>query len=278
MRTIFMLMSTTGFVYIAVLVATREPQIRRRFRRQLDPKRWIEKLESSVFQEILREAGIRIPSQKINLFRLLASLSILTIGYGPALWGKQPGLEPVLTVFLLWFATTPRPYTLGWMFYNQLKKRRINRKNGELVALLKLYENNKRIQNLKFEHFLKHVSNYFQLLKKELITLSERVTDDGLQPALDWFVKQFPESHPFVGQIRTIILATEGKEGEEAAQVLDQESQTISKICNDLYLGRWNTFSTFATVLNALPSFAMFLLIIVLVLYNISLAQSQILR
>lgn len=277
MRNAFVLSSFVGLAYLAVLVATAQPAVRKMFRRQFNPRRLADRLQSEAFQEILRQAGINITAKRLNLFRLYLSAGILLAGYGPAFFqNEQPTTIPLILVFLVWFLTSPRPFTLGGFIYSRLTRRQQNRKNGELMSLLKLYENNKRLQDLKFEHFLKRVAPHFRLLKNDLIILSERVTDDGLHDALNWFVNQFPPNHPFVGQIRTIILATEGKEGEEAVRYLDQESHTIARISNDMYLSRWNTISAFATVVNAIPSFAMFFLIILLVLYHITLVREQV--
>jgi len=276
-RNAFVLLSFVGLAYLAVLVATAQPAVRKMFRRQLNPRRLTDRLQSEAFQEILRQAGINVTAKRMNLFRLYLSSVILFVGYFPAfIRNEKPSMVPLLLVFLIWFLTSPHRFTLGGLIYSWLSRRQQIRKNGELISLLKLYENNKRLQDLKFEHFLKRVAPHFRLLKKDLIILSERVTDDGLHDALNWFVNQFPPNHPFVGQIRTIILATEGKEGEEAVRYLDQESHTIARISNDMYLSRWNTISAFATVVNAIPSFAMFFLIILLVLYHITLVREQV--
>jgi hypothetical protein len=163
--------------------------------------------------------------------------------------------------------------TLGWFVYTRLKKRRDRRKDRELIALVRLYEQNKRSQDLKLDVFLKHVASNFQLLRRELITLSERITDDGVESAMHWFSRLFPD-HPFAGQICTIILATELLPPTDAVEYLEQESHTIAQISGGLYMERWNTLSTVATMVNALPSFMMFFLVIALVLYHISTVKN----
>lgn len=275
MRNAFVLLSFVGLAYFAMLVATSQPTVRSMFRRQLNIKRLTDRLHSEAFQEILRKSGISLSAKRFNLFRIFLSAVVLVVGYGSVIFRNEPPTPiPLLLIFLIWYATSPHRYTLGGVIYSALQKRQITKKNGELISFLKLYENNKRLQNLSIEHFLKRIAPHFRLLRKELIILSERVTDDGVQEALNWFVRQFPPDHPYVGQIRTIIMVTEGKEGEEVVKYLDQESYTIARISNDLYLSRWNFISTLATVVNAIPSMAMFALIIALVLYNIRLVQN----
>jgi hypothetical protein len=273
MRSVFILLTIAGLSYMAVLIATTQPKIRSMFRRQLSPERLTERLQSDVMQEILRQSGIQMSAKQFNLFRIFFSLLVLVVGYVSMMIQNDLNLTPLFIVFLIWFSTTPQRYTLGSIIFAKLQQRQLNKKNGELMAFLKLYENNKRVQNLRFEHFVKRVSPHFRLLGKELIILSERATDDGLQHALDWFVKQFPGDHPFVGQIRTIILATEEKEGEEVVKYLDQESNTIARISNDLYLSRWSTISTYATVINALPSLGMLALVVILCVYQATLVN-----
>jgi len=275
MRNLFFLLVLASLAYIAVLVATSQPRIRSMFRRQLNPNRLADRLQSEVLQEILRQSGVQISAKRFNLFRIVLILLVILVGYGTSFFqNEKPTMLPLLLAFVVWFATSPHRHTLGGLIFSRLQKRQYNKKNGELISFLKLYEHNKRLQNLNFEHFVKRISPHFSLIHKELVILSERVTDDGLQDALEWFVRQFPKDHPFVGQIRTIILATEGVDGEEVVKYLDEESKTIARISNDLYLSRWNTISAFATLINALPSLAMFFLVILLVLYNISIVKN----
>lgn len=234
------------------------------------------KLQSEALQQVLRNAGLNVSAKRFNFFRIFTSALLLFLGYGSAIVrGEDLAITPLAIVFLLWFSTSPNRFTLGGLIYSRLKKFQTIKRNGELMSFLKLYENNKRLNNLRFEHFLKRVAPHFTLIGKELIILSERVTDEGLEEGLKWFSAQYP-NHPFVPNICTIILATEEREGEDVIQYLDQESHTIARISNDLYMSRWNTLSSLVTVLNSFPSFAMFFLIIILVVYYTVLVQSQI--
>lgn len=274
MRLTFQLLAAGGIAYLATLIAVLDTKVRRRLYPQLDMKRWAEKLHSDSIQTILHNAGIMISAKQFNLFRLLLSVALLILGYVPSILTlNKPSLLPIIFVLLLWFTTSPRPMTLGWFIYTGLKKRRDRRKNRELIALVRLYEQNKRNQNLKLDVFLKHVASNFHLLRRELITLSERITDDGLESAIQWFSQLFP-GHPFAGQICTIILTTESLPTNDAVDYLEQESHTIAKISSSLYLERWNTISTVATMVNAIPSVMMFFLVITLVLYHILRVKS----
>lgn len=273
MRYIFLLLAAGGLAWMATLMATADAKIRKRLYRRLDAKRLADQLHNDSLQKALSDAGFSISAKRFNLFRLLIILTILVTELGSSFITGERSVWPLFMVFLIWFTTTPRPMTLGWFVYTKLKQRRERQKNRELIALIRLYEQNKRGQNLKLDVFLKRVANHFEFLGKELIALSERVTDDGLEDAIRWFTSLFPD-HPFAGQIGTILLATEQLPSEEAVPYLEQESHTIARISSDLYAERWNTLSTLALIVNATPSFAMFFLVIALVLYHITSIQN----
>lgn len=273
MRYIFLLLAAGGLAWMATLMATADAKIRKRLYRRLDEKRLANQLHNDSLQKALSDAGFSISAKRFNLFRLLIILTILVTELGSSFITGERSVWPLFMVFLIWFTTTPRPMTLGWFVYTKLKQRRERQKNRELIALIRLYEQNKRGQNLKLDVFLKRVANHFEFLGKELIALSERVTDDGLEDAIRWFTSLFPD-HPFAGQIGTILLATEQLPSEEAVPYLEQESHTIARISSDLYAERWNTLSTLALIVNATPSFAMFFLVIALVLYHITSIQN----
>ena len=273
MRYIFLLLAAGGLAWMATLMATADAKIRKRLYRRLDAKRLADQLHNDSLQKALSDAGFSISAKRINLFRLLIILTILATELGSSFITGERSVWPLFMVFLIWFTTTPRPMTLGWFVYTKLKQRRERQKNRELIALIRLYEQNKRGQNLKLDVFLKRVANHFEFLGKEVIALSERVTDDGLEKAIQWFTSRFPD-HPFAGQIGTILLATEQLPSEEAVSYLEQESHTIAQISSDLYAERWNTLSTLALIVNATPSFAMFFLVIALVLYHITSIQN----
>jgi len=273
MRYIFLLLAAGGLAWMATLMATADAKIRKRLYRRLDAKHLADQLHNDSLQKALSDAGFSISAKRFNLFRLLIILTILAIEMGSFFISGERSVWPLFMVFLIWFTTTPRPMTLGWFVYSKLKQRRERKKNRELIALIRLYEQNKRGQSLKLEVFLKRVANHFELLRKEMIALSERVTDDGLDNAIRWFISLYPD-HPFAGHIGTIILATEHLPPTEAVAYLEQESHTIARISSGLYIERWNTLSTVATMVNATPSFAMFFLVIALVLYHISLIKN----
>jgi len=273
MRYIFLLLAAGGLAWMATLMATADAKIRKRLYRRLDAKRLADQLHNDSLQKALSDAGFSISAKRFNLFRLLIILTILVTELGSSFITGERSVWPLFMVFLIWFTTTPRPMTLGWFVYTKLKQRRERQKNRELIALIRLYEQNKRGQNLKLDVFLKRVANHFEFLGKELIALSERVTDDGLDNAIRWFISLYPD-HPFAGHIGTIILATEHLPPTEAVAYLEQESHTIARISSGLYIERWNTLSTVATMVNATPSFAMFFLVIALVLYHITSIQN----
>lgn len=274
MRYIFLLLAAGGLAWMATLMATADAKIRKRLYRRLDAKRLADQLHNDSLQKALSDAGFSISAKRFNLFRLLIILTILVTELGSSFITGERSVWPLFMVFLIWFTTTPRPMTLGWFVYSKLKQRRERRKNRELIALIRLYEQNKRSQNLKLDVFLKRVGNHFEFLRKEVIALSERVTDDGLENAVRWFTSQFPD-HPFAGQIGTILLATEQLPSEEAVSYLEQESHTIARISSNLYAERWNTLSTLALIVNATPSYTMFFLVIALVLYHMSTVKNS---
>lgn len=275
MRELFLFLVAGGLAWLATIIATLDPKTRKRLYQRIDLKRFTDRLHNDALQKALYDAGFTITAKRFNLFRMLTSLAILAVGYGSSFIYGERTIVPMMLVFFLWFTTSPRPMTLGWFVYNRLRIRRDRHKDRELIALVRLYEQNKRGQNLKLDVFIKRIAPYFQMIRKELILLSERITDDGTEKAMQFFSSLFP-GHPFARQVVTIILATEHLPPEEAIVYLEQESHTIAKISSDLYMERWSTLSTIATVVNATPSFTMFFLVIALVLYHIASVKDAI--
>lgn len=235
--------------------------------------------QSELMQTVLKNAGWNIEAHKVNIFRAMTSTGFLIVTYGSMFLKDQP-LEfwPLIYSCIFIFCTSPAPFTpSGWVLRKIHEKNTI-RKDGELIAFIKLYENNRMKESgyVSFESFCSHIAPHFEYIGKDLAHLSVRVTEDGLEKALDWFCSLFPRDHPFIHDIRSIILTVENMDDyETVARHLKSQSAIIAKLSSDQYERRWSFISDIATIFTSIPSILIFLMVISLVLLYVTIVKDN---
>jgi hypothetical protein len=191
---------------------------------------------------------------------------------------KQPlAASDLLTpIIIIGVSSSARFAPLGALL-RKMHQKQIEKKDGELISFLRLYENNrmKKRGHTEFSAYCAQVSSHFRYIRQDLNELSERAVDEGVEKAVDWFCSQFPEKHSFISNLRNIVLATESMSNdEEAVAHLEIQSKIISKIAADNYQRRWSNIGSVSTFITMLPSIATFLMIVSLTLLYVMVVKN----
>lgn len=277
----FLIVAIAGVSYMAVMaiISYNPARFKNRFRRQLSPERLSQPFQSRKMQDVIENAGWNVSSKKINIFRFLAISGFLMVSYGSAILKNQDiGFWPIFISLIFMICTSSARFTpSGWVL-RKLHQRNIIQKDGELIAFVKLYENNrmKRSGYVQLSSFCTQIAPHFEFIGKDLIILSERMIEDGLESAMDWFVSNYPRNHPFIHDIRTILITVESMDDyETVARHLKSQSAIISKISSDQYARRWNYIGDMATIFTSVPSILIFVMVISLVLLYVTIIKNN---
>lgn len=281
MQQIFVFIFLIGLVSLVTLILiAANPYKASSYRQQLHPSRLINRLQSQKLQEILDHAGIDMTAKFYNLFRWGAAITYLVFD-GIERWidHEAYSFRPFLIALLWIVCTSPLRYApIGWLF-RKLQFNRMIKKNGELISFLRLYANNRLKQRgyVQLSAFCDSVADYFKLIGKDIKALSLRLVEDDTEPALDWFVGRFPKNHPFIKDIRSIVLAAESfNHAEEAREFLKQQNESIANISRDQYASRWKFIGELANIFNTIPSILTTLMLLVLVLIHITISKGYV--
>ncbi|WP_025691083.1 hypothetical protein [Paenibacillus zanthoxyli] len=281
MDRLFALTAVIGIVYLALLVFVSSTGKRERYMLRLQ-QRWQgfgERLENSRLQQLLYASGLTVSARKVTLFRYVAAfLYLLVKVLGDYIRGLPFSAYDLLIAALIIVFTSPARYLpFGWLL-SWLHQRSVVQKDGELISFLRLYENNRlrRRGYVQFGAFCAGAAGHFVHIRHDLYELSERVVDEGPERAIEWFCDRFPEGHAFIGDIRSILLATEGMDDDtEAAAYLREQGKMIAKISSDQYLRKWSLIGDISSIINVIPSIATFLMIVTLAMQYIMLIKGN---
>lgn len=277
----FVLIAIIGISYLSVsiMISQNPTRYKNKFRQQLSPERLTRPFQSKKMQSVLDKAGFNISSKKVNLFRFFVTIGILFVSYGSAIFkGNELTFWPVLYCVIFLFCTSSLPFTPSGWILRKLHQRILIQKDGELIAFIKLYENNRAKQSgyVQFDAFCQQIAPHFKLLGDDLRSLSERVVEDGLEEGLDWFVSRFPKNHPFIYDIRSILITAESiGDYEGVMKHLKSHSSMIAKISSDQYERRWKFIGDIATIFTSLPSVLIFVMVVTLVLMYVQIIRSN---
>lgn len=277
----FMLAAVIGTIYLAILVFVSSTEQQERYMLRLR-HRWEglgERLDQGKLAQLLDDSGLMISARKVTLLRYSAALLyVLVQSLGSYIRGVPLSWWDLLIGALILVLTSPaRLLPLGWMLA-WLHRRSVIRKDGELISFLRLYENNRLRKRgySQFGIFCAEAAGHFVHIRHDLYELSERAVDEGSERSIVWFCGRFPEGHPFIGDIRAILLATEGMDDDlEAASYLKEQGSIIAQISSDQYLRKWSIIGDVATVINVIPSITTFLMIVTLAMQYIMLIKGN---
>lgn len=261
-ETLFLLLTVVGFCLLAYAIADV------RLHKKFHPELIAEKFQSEPLQKAFRDAGLNVSAQKFLLIRFFGF-----VGYEAVLalssWisGSSFPIVPALIGVLLLLATSTVPVSPLGLALSWLKKRHDLRKDAELISFLILYEKSwKRRGYQQFSEFCRQRAAESKYLQPDLLILARRVDEEGIEKALDHFVSRFPPDHPFVKDIRSIIIAVEGmKDSDAAIKYLEDQSRIISGISSDVYSRKWKLIGDIGNIFNTLPAMILFLMAVLLI-------------
>jgi len=275
---LFMMITVIGLAYFGFLILFSSKESGSKYR-----KNGLENLKkrfnNETVQTVLDESGLKLTAQRINIVRYsIAGLYILIqfmINFLRASSFSTIDLLVALTFLLI---SSPQRYAPFGMILSKIQQRAIIQKDGEVISFMRLYENNRlrKSGHVQFGVFCAQMAEHFMYIRKDLLQLSERSVDDGAEEAIDWFSKQFPSNHAFIGDVRSIFIAIEGmNDNQEAANYLRDQSKAIAKISSDQYQRKWSRTGDIFNVLNAIPSITTLLDLVVLALLYVMLIKGN---
>ncbi|WP_151732982.1 hypothetical protein [Paenibacillus tengchongensis] len=281
MERLLLLIAVSGIVYLALLVFVSSSSRQERYLLSLGVK-WKElgeKVHNERLQLILNQSGLALSAGKLIVFRYSAALIYLGIQIISGFIRQLPlSLSDLLVAILILLVSSPNRFLpFGWLLA-WLQRRTLIQKDGELISFIRLYENNRLRKRgyVQFGAFCAGVAGHFQHIRQDLYELSERAVDEGTEKAIEWFCGEFPAGHPFINDLRSILLATEGMDDDtEAANYLREQGQIITKISSDQYLKKWSSIGDLSTIINVIPSIATFLMIVSLAMQYILLIKGN---
>ena len=282
MRIFFQLVALAGLIYLIFLILFHQnnKKLINRWRMQLNPQKVMNRFHSEQMEILFQDAGFKNISRNINFYRWMLVLAYLILSITVELArGNSIGFTPFIVAASAIFITSPLNYAPAGYVLRKVKQQNIIRKDSEIISFLKLYENNRMNENhyIQFESFCMQMAPHFRFIRKELMQLSERVIDDGLERALDWWVELYPSDHKFISEIRTVLLTTESLDDKSKVLVyLKEQGKIINKISSDQYLRRWTLIGDIAGIFNSIPSLGTFIMIIWLVLLYLNILKSNV--
>lgn len=242
---------------------------RKDLRKQLI-KRISEQLYSEKMQALIQDVGWAFSSQSYNLIRYLSIFSYICLSYVMQYFRNEPfNTNVILFSLLALFITSPVKFSPTTWLFRKIKERQLINKDSELISFLNLYQANRRNKHIsiQFWAFCRQVAPHFKYIKKELYHLSERIHEEGIEEALDWFVRGYPDDHSYIREIQSIILAVESETNpENAIQFLESQAKVIAEMSRSQYQERWGIISVVSSIINVLPSVATLVMLVVLVI------------
>lgn len=281
MERLFLIIAAVGIAYFAYLVyvSTGKKVETDPILRHLNLVAVQDKFESEKLQTLLNNAGLKASSKRINLFRYSAAIAYVSVQVLNSFLRYQPFplVDILIGIGIIALSSHARYLPLG-LILRRMHHNEFVRKDGELISFLRQYENNRlrKKGSTEFGTYCAQVAPNLDYLRSDLYGMSERCVDLGTENAIKWFCDQFPSNHPFINDIRSILLATEGKNNDsEAAQYLSSQSKSISKISSDHYLRKWTRIGEYLTIVATIPSIATFLMVVVLAMKYILLIKGN---
>jgi hypothetical protein len=268
-----------GLVWLAtVILMIRAPSIQNQFRRHLNRHSLLDRFKSDRMQNLLKNAGMEIDARKINFIRYMFALICIAADCLMRYFNDRPFTWRTIVIFLVFLLfTSSMRFSIITFVSKILHRQRNIQQDSELISFFRLYENSRSKENtVQFHAFCRRVANHFIHINDQVLELSERAVDENIDHALEWWCKQYSSDHPFIGEIRTIILTTEDMEDQEMAiSYLKSQSSSIAKTTSDHYQRRWIVIGDIARVVNAAPSVLTFLMVFAMTILYLMIIRSQ---
>ena len=260
METMAVLGLTAVWAYFCVMLSHRRPPpIRRLIEEKL--------LNSAAVRQTFEAFGVRLNIRAYQSVRYLTAAGWAVYAYGSALaTGGKLTAGPLLAAALVVALTSTVPFSPVRFLLRALKRRDELERDGELIALVRLFEMEKGRTSLSV--FCEQAAGYFPGLRTDLLELSRRLTAEGPDRAFGWFESRFPERPEFIRHV-TLLL----RQPQKAHEI----SGFLEKLSRGHFERRWKLIGPWLSVLNAVPSFAVMVMIVTLVIQYVMIVKEQIL-
>lgn len=162
------------------------------------------------------------------------------------------------------FLIIPKSVSLPPVSFPFLRRRQELKRDGELIAFIRLYEMSQH-RRMQLSSFCEYAATYLPLLRSDLLQFSQRLTLDGADKAFIWLQSRFPNDHPFAQHVFTYMQTS------QTAQAKDSDSHSrislfLEKLSRDFYERRKKANAPLFNLLNTLPSFLIFFMILMLLI------------
>lgn len=144
-----------------------------------------------------------------------------------------------------------------------LRRRQALKRDGELIAFIRLYEMSQH-RRMQLSSFCDYAATYLPLLRSDLLQFSQRLTLDGADKAFQWLQSRFPNDHPFAQHVMTYLQTSQAVQVNSDSH--SRNSQFLEKLSRDFYERRKKANAPLFNLLNMLPSFLVFFMILLLLI------------
>lgn len=143
--------------------------------------------------------------------------------------------------------------------FSFIRRRQELKRDGELIAFIRLYEMSQH-RRMQLSSFCEYAAAYLPLLHSDLLQFSQRLTLDGSDKAFIWLQSRYPNDHPFAQHVITYL---------QTSQTVDSHTKNsifLEKLSKDYYDRRKKANAPLFNLLNSLPSFLVFFMILMLLM------------
>lgn len=161
------------------------------------------------------------------------------------------------------FPIHKNPISLPLISFPFLRRRQELKRDGELIVFIRLYDLSQHRQ-MQLPAFCEYAAAYLPMLRADLLHFAHRLTLDGAEKAFIWFQSRFPNHHPFAQHAITYLQTSQTADSDSNRR----NSLFLEKLSRNFYERRKKTNAPFFNLLNSLPSFlAFFMILLLLIMY-----------
>lgn len=168
------------------------------------------------------------------------------------------------------FPMIPKSVSLPPVSIPFLRRRQALKRDGELIAFVRLYELSQH-RRMQLSSFCEYAATYLPLLRSDLLQFAQRLTLDGADKAFQWLQSRFPHDHPFAQHVITYLQTSQAGSDSHT-----RNSLFLEKLSRDFYERRKKANAPLFNLLNTMPSFLVFFMILLLLMKYMGIVMSGI--
>lgn len=284
MRTIFILITMIGIAsLVAFILIGANPLAVNRYKNKIKIGSLTSKLQNENLDHLLNSCGLPIDSRFYNSIRygvilLYVLFTVIQTFLRPVDFGIVRYLL-LIALSVVWIVVSNAKAGFpAFLLLTKIQKIRADKKNGQLLAFIHLYRNDrsKDGRRTQFSYFCRQVAPSLPLLERELMELASRTTEDGIESAMRWFERMFPEDHDFAKEIFSMILSTEKATNLDAVRsALLMQGELLARVSSNRYSEKWKNIGDISTAMNTVPAIIILMTMIILIFKYISIINKN---